>query len=83
MYSSYLSMFPSAKAISHMDLINLNFSSKLKSSLITLVKSYKEVDSFCYKSLDKIKEDINLHPNKYTEWFKICFNEVLLNHQKT
>ena len=43
----------------------------------------EEVDSFCYKSLDKIKEDINIHPKKYTEWFKICFNEVLLNYQKT
>jgi isopentenyl-diphosphate delta-isomerase len=29
-----------------------------------------------YESLDNIKMDIQKNPNAYTEWFKICFDEV-------
>ena len=36
----------------------------------------QEVDSYKYESLNFLKEDIILSPNKYTEWFKICFKEV-------
>ena len=36
----------------------------------------QEVDSYKYESLNFLKEDIILSPNKYTEWFKICFQEV-------
>ena len=38
-----------------------------------------EVDSFSYKSLDFISKDMLSNPNNYTEWFKICYNEVLKN----
>ena len=36
----------------------------------------QEVDSYKYESLDFLTEDIVLSPKKYTEWFKICFQEV-------
>ena len=38
-----------------------------------------EVDSFSYKSLEFISKDMLSNPNNYTEWFKICYNEVLKN----
>ena len=34
-----------------------------------------EVASFKWMSLEAIKEDIELHPNLYTAWFKIIFKE--------
>jgi len=43
----------------------------------------EEVDSYCYKSLDQIQKEIIDQPNQYTEWFKICFNEVVINYEKT
>ena len=36
-----------------------------------------EVLSFGYLSLNEIQIDMKKSPNKYTEWFKICFDEVL------
>ena len=36
----------------------------------------QEVDSYDYKPLAFLKKDIVAHPNKYTEWFKICLREV-------
>lgn len=36
-----------------------------------------EVESYEYKSLSDIKNDLALKPEKYTPWFKICFDEVL------
>ena len=39
----------------------------------------QEVDTYRYESLNFLKEDIILSPNKYTEWFKICFHEVSKN----
>ena len=38
-----------------------------------------EVDSYSYESLNFLKKDIILSPKKYTEWFKICFEEVNKN----
>ena len=35
----------------------------------------QEVASFKWMSLDKVKKDIAEHPDNYTEWFKIIFNE--------
>ena len=36
----------------------------------------EEVASFKYMSLDDIAEDMQAHPECYTEWFKISFEEV-------
>ncbi len=41
-----------------------------------------EVEEYCYKSVDAIKESMQLSASKYTEWFKIAFvkmEEYLLN----
>ncbi len=35
-----------------------------------------EVASFKYMNLDTIAEDMKTHPESYTEWFKISFEEV-------
>jgi isopentenyl-diphosphate delta-isomerase len=35
-----------------------------------------EVMDWKYESLKNIKTDMQKNPNKYTEWFKICFDEV-------
>lgn len=35
-----------------------------------------EVTAWKYMSLDDIAEDMNAHPECYTEWFKISFDEV-------
>lgn len=35
-----------------------------------------EVASFKYMNLDTIAEDMKAHPESYTEWFKISFEEV-------
>lgn len=42
----------------------------------------EEVDSFEYRPLNFITADIIRNPNKYTEWFKICLNEVVKNYEK-
>ncbi len=34
-----------------------------------------EVESYHWMTLDNVKKDIELHPKKYTEWFKIIFKE--------
>ena len=36
----------------------------------------EEVESWKYMSLDDLKEDIGCHPECYTEWFKITFEEM-------
>ena len=40
-----------------------------------------EVSDYCYKSLEVIKEDITIHPEAYTVWFKIIF-EKFYEHLK-
>ena len=35
-----------------------------------------EVESWKYMSLNDLKEDLLLHPEDYTEWFKITFEEM-------
>ena len=37
-----------------------------------------EVESFRYSSLEDISIDMSSNPDLYTEWFKICFNEVVI-----
>ena len=36
----------------------------------------EEVESWKYVSLNALKDDIRLHPELYTEWFKINFEEM-------
>ncbi len=33
----------------------------------------EEVSDYCYKSVEEVKNSIQSHPQKYTEWFKIAF----------
>ena len=40
--------------------------------------NHEEVASYKWMSLDAIKEDIELHPNLFTAWFKIIFKESYL-----
>ena len=40
----------------------------------------EEVESWKYMSLDELSEDIQLHPELYTEWFKITFEEMTQHH---
>ena len=37
----------------------------------------EEVSEFTYQTTGHILEEIDRNPSDYTEWFKICFNEVL------
>ncbi len=36
----------------------------------------EEVSDYCYKSIEEIKNSIQSHPQKYTEWFKIAFPKM-------
>jgi isopentenyl-diphosphate Delta-isomerase len=38
-----------------------------------IAPSPEEVQDYCYKAMDDIKQSIASHPHKYTEWFKIAF----------
>lgn len=37
----------------------------------------EEVAEFKYISIDELIQDIEINPDDYTPWFKICLNEVL------
>lgn len=39
--------------------------------------NHDEVESWKYVNLKDLKEDILLHPELYTEWFKITFEEMM------
>lgn len=39
--------------------------------------NHEEVESWKYMSLNDLKKDIQLHPELYTEWFKITFEEMV------
>lgn len=43
----------------------------------TPVINTEEVASFKYMSLDDVASDMEAHPECYTEWFKISFEEVI------
>ena len=36
----------------------------------------EEVSDYCFKSIGDIKDSIQTHPQKYTEWFKIAFPKM-------
>jgi len=42
----------------------------------TIVPDKSEVEDFCFMSMDVIKESLQLHPEKYTVWFKIAFPKM-------
>ncbi len=35
-----------------------------------------EVSDYCFKTIEEIKNSIQTHPQKYTEWFKIAFPKM-------
>jgi len=38
-----------------------------------IVPEKDEVNDYCFKSLDAIRESLQTHPSKYTSWFAIAF----------
>lgn len=36
----------------------------------------EEVETYSYIKMDDLRNDINMHPEKYTVWFKIAFDRV-------
>jgi isopentenyl-diphosphate delta-isomerase len=43
----------------------------------------EEVEEYTYKTLEDIGKEMKEIPDKYTEWFKICFREVVNSHRNT
>jgi isopentenyl-diphosphate delta-isomerase len=43
----------------------------------------EEVEEYTYKTLEDIGNEMKTIPDKYTEWFKICFREVVNSHRNT
>ena len=43
----------------------------------------EEVEEYTYKTLEDIGNEMKTIPEKYTEWFKICFREVVNSHRNT
>jgi isopentenyl-diphosphate delta-isomerase len=43
----------------------------------------EEVEEYTYKTLEDIGNEMKATPDKYTEWFKICFREVVNSHRNT
>ena len=39
----------------------------------TIKMNAAEVHDFCYRSVAEIESNLNSHPQKFTEWFKIAF----------
>lgn len=44
----------------------------------TISANQNEVSDFCYMDIDKISNNIKNHPDKFTAWFKIAFDKVIL-----
>jgi len=44
-----------------------------------IIPNPEEVAEVKYVELEDLKTDMKAHPENYTEWFKICFDEVLRN----
>lgn len=38
-----------------------------------IIKNRAEVNDFCYRGVDEIESNLQTHPQKFTEWFKIAF----------
>ncbi|MBP5573921.1 MAG: isopentenyl-diphosphate Delta-isomerase [Bacteroidales bacterium] len=49
----------------------------------TPVVNPEEVASWKYMALDDIAADLKLHPECYTEWFKISFDEIIRHRETT
>ena len=43
----------------------------------------EEVEEYAYKTLEDIGNEMKTIPEKYTEWFKICFREVIKSYRNT
>ena len=41
-----------------------------------IAPNVEEVSDYCFKSVEEIKNSIQSHPQKYTEWFKIAFPKM-------
>lgn len=41
----------------------------------------QEVSDWKYVNMNDVQKDIDLHPENYTSWFKICFPEVLTHYK--
>ena len=41
-----------------------------------IVPNADEVSDYCFKTVEEIKNSIQSHPQKYTEWFKIAFPKM-------
>ena len=42
----------------------------------SIIPDKSEVEDFCFMGMESIKESIQLHPQKYTVWFKIAFPKM-------
>ena len=43
---------------------------------VDIVPNTDEVSDYCFMPVDEIKNSIQSHPQKYTEWFKIAFPKM-------
>jgi len=41
-----------------------------------IIPDKEEVSDYCFKTVSEIKNSIQSHPHKYTEWFKIAFPKM-------
>jgi isopentenyl-diphosphate Delta-isomerase len=41
-----------------------------------IVPDKNEVEGFCFKGMDEIKNDLQLYPQQYTAWFTIAFYKM-------
>jgi isopentenyl-diphosphate Delta-isomerase len=41
-----------------------------------IVPNKDEVEDYCFMNMEEIKNSIQSHPKKYTEWFKIAFPKL-------
>jgi len=41
-----------------------------------IVPNPEEVSDYCFKTIEEIRNSIQSHPQKYTEWFKIAFPKM-------
>jgi isopentenyl-diphosphate delta-isomerase len=42
----------------------------------TIIPDKSEVSDYCFQNLDEITTLMQLHPEEYTEWFKIAFPKL-------
>jgi len=48
----------------------------------TPVCNPEEVEAYCYQSPDELAISFEKHPEEYTPWLKICFEELMVNLQQ-